>query len=316
MSFASTTEHSFLLQMAREGAAARKADGIVDPERDAVLARFEAGDFRFRRQDGTMEGLTPAATVKADSDLKPQSNPTGKNHSNDRAVRMATANQVRALHNMARAGRKLGVDAELCERAEQVSEEITSFSTASALMDQLGGKLDAARDSATKADGFVQRGTVLSPKQVDLIMTMGAERGQHFERGAVEQMSVEEFRHTFAELKRTARTNEVPREQPRPASTETVGEGVYLLDGEYYRVLRAVHGSGNLYAKVFDPETQRFEYARGAMRKLRPEHKVTEEQAKAFGAAYGRCVRCAKVLTKDESKERMMGDVCAGKMGF
>lgn len=44
--------------------------------------------------------------------------------------------------------------------------------------------------------------------------------------------------------------------------------------------------------------------------------KVTQDEAKAFGALYGRCIRCHRELTKEESIERMMGDTCAGKMGF
>jgi hypothetical protein len=59
-----------------------------------------------------------------------------------------------------------------------------------------------------------------------------------------------------------------------------------------------------------------FEYTPGAMRTLKPEWRMSIEEAKQFGALYGTCVRCSRTLTKEESIERAMGPVCAGKANW
>lgn len=47
-----------------------------------------------------------------------------------------------------------------------------------------------------------------------------------------------------------------------------------------------------------------------------PTWRVTREEAAAFGALYGVCIRCGRDLTAEVSIERAMGPVCAGKMGW
>jgi len=96
---------------------------------------------------------------------------------------------------------------------------------------------------------------------------------------------------------------------PQPA-VEQVTEGIYLREGVVYKV-QAARGLGNLYAKVL--EGKRFEYAAGAIRDLRPEHKMTLEQAEEYGARYGVCCQCGRTLTKKESVDAGIGPICAGK---
>lgn len=113
---------------------------------------------------------------------------------------------------------------------------------------------------------------------------------------------------------------------PRIKITE---DGMYRLDDTIYKVQVAVHGSGHLYAKrlvidapavrdadgnVVAPTEAHFERDESAVRKLRPEHRLTAEDAKAFGDLYGMCVRCAATLTDEESIARGTGPVCAGKI--
>lgn len=122
---------------------------------------------------------------------------------------------------------------------------------------------------------------------------------------------------------------------------QQVDEGFYCMDGTVYKVQIAVHGSGKPYAKAlicelltpqevekefarlatgYKPSGDqvfskgRWEYARGVVRQLRPEHRLTREQAAELGKLYGCCVRCGATLTREESIERGMGPVCAGKM--
>lgn len=109
-------------------------------------------------------------------------------------------------------------------------------------------------------------------------------------------------------------------------------EGMHRLDGVIYKVQRAVHGSGRLYAKELvttdttcggcetcDGEDLclrtdvRFEYASGMIRRLSEATRLTLEEAKAFGALYGACCVCGKTLTNEDSIEAGIGPVCASR---
>lgn len=105
-----------------------------------------------------------------------------------------------------------------------------------------------------------------------------------------------------------------------------VGEGMFVdPDGTIYKVQVAHHGSGQLYAKQLikldEPKIVRgkevgygFVYVPGAIRRLRPEWKMTRDEAAAWGKLYGYCVRCGTILTLEESQDRGLGRVCYGKM--
>jgi hypothetical protein len=110
---------------------------------------------------------------------------------------------------------------------------------------------------------------------------------------------------------------------------------MYRLGETFYKVQVAVHGSGKPYAKRLVPQdlckdcgheesqtehldhefqpTWQFQYAPGAIKELRPEHKLSLEQAKEFGALYGTCCCCGRTLTNEESIENGIGSICAGK---
>lgn len=124
----------------------------------------------------------------------------------------------------------------------------------------------------------------------------------------------------------TYHLNECP---PAPPKAEMVAltDGMYRLpNGDVYKVQVAHHGSGNLYAKKlhiredYDIELHgkrkgTFEYERGAMKKLRPEYKMTLEEAKAFGTLYGMCCVCGAILTDEYSIANGIGPICGSK-GF
>lgn len=113
-----------------------------------------------------------------------------------------------------------------------------------------------------------------------------------------------------------------------------ITEGFYETpEGVIYKVQRAVHGSGHLYAKrlfiVEGPEDSvmgldgqqklvsekhgEFRMERGAIRRLRPEWKLNRERAQALGKLYGFCIRCGATLTDETSIAQGMGPVCAGR---
>jgi hypothetical protein len=120
----------------------------------------------------------------------------------------------------------------------------------------------------------------------------------------------------LAELRTAAR-------RPTPAKGgEELADGTYVLDGSIYKVRHAVHGSGRQYASLLVPPVQEgadatWEYkGQAPLRQLTAEHLLTAELAKQYGALYGVCVRCGRVLTREDSIERMMGSTCYGKSGF
>lgn len=135
----------------------------------------------------------------------------------------------------------------------------------------------------------------------------------------------------------------LPRKEREPQAE--VPEGMHSLDGRIYKVQRAVHGSGNLYAKrltaVSHPAASdgrcycsdlqgvlcgvcrepgqtewAFEYAPGVMKYLSEATAMTLEQAKEFGQTYGQCVRCGRTLTDEDSVALGIGPICAGKEGW
>ena len=83
-----------------------------------------------------------------------------------------------------------------------------------------------------------------------------------------------------------------------------------------------MHGSGLLYAKRLNQDDGQWDYAPGAVRRLELSQKMSLEDALQFAKQtglnpnsqlYGRCWKCKLPLTKEESMERGMGGVCAGK---
>ena len=97
----------------------------------------------------------------------------------------------------------------------------------------------------------------------------------------------------------------------RPAITD----GLYRSpDGSVYKVQKAVHGSGNLYAKRLEVDpgsrTGTFVYEPGAIRRIDPAWRMTKEDAIAFGSLYGCCCACGRTLTDEKSIEAGIGPIC------
>ena len=102
-----------------------------------------------------------------------------------------------------------------------------------------------------------------------------------------------------------------------PTAPAELEAGFYeLTAGMVVKVQLAVHGSGNLYAKRLNTETGKFEYQPGLINLVRERGtRLTVERARELGQLYGMCIRCGATLTDEDSIERGMGPVCAGK-GF
>lgn len=108
----------------------------------------------------------------------------------------------------------------------------------------------------------------------------------------------------------------MPRREAEAAPEAASLEGMHRVNGTIYKVQRAVHGSGHLYAKVLvqDGDDWSFEYAAGALRSLSAATRLTLEEAKEWGALYGSCCVCSKTLTNEESIAAGIGPVCAGRL--
>ncbi len=100
--------------------------------------------------------------------------------------------------------------------------------------------------------------------------------------------------------------------------------GIYRVGDRIFKVLPS-RSSDRHYAKELTgfhwveglPEADeegtklRFVYAKGAMREIRAEHRVSLEFEKAFGQLVGSCIDCGKLLTKEESIAYGKGPVCS-----
>lgn len=114
----------------------------------------------------------------------------------------------------------------------------------------------------------------------------------------------------------------IPKEATTTKPASIASEGMYRNPdtGAIYKVQRAVHGSGRNYAKELlelpvrdGKKTHEFVIARGMVYKLKPEWKMTLEEAKVWGALYGSCCVCGRTLTCEDSIELGIGPVCATK---
>lgn len=111
----------------------------------------------------------------------------------------------------------------------------------------------------------------------------------------------------------------LPRKQVATvAQAEPLTAGMYRVGDDIFKVQVAVHGSGNLYAKRLVVngvgEKASFEYAPGVVRTLTQADRMSLEDAKAFGALYGTCCVCGRVLTNEVSIEAGIGPVCSGRL--
>lgn len=113
---------------------------------------------------------------------------------------------------------------------------------------------------------------------------------------------------------------ELPRKQSIVAQPQ-VGPGMYENEDGVF-IVKRTQDKQRLYAKRMIEITGdrlnhadryvkiEFEYAPGAIRTLRPEHKMSLEHAKELSLRYGKCIVCGHGLKAAKSVERLIGPVC------
>lgn len=154
-----------------------------------------------------------------------------------------------------------------------------------------------------RADVNVTEANLASPSQVSLINNLMTERGQD-----VSSLTPENLTKIQASV-----LIDTLRKIPVPASAAPVKlePGMYKVGDEVFKVQQS-RQSGNLYAKRL--EAHGFEYAAGAIRKIKPEHRMTLDEAKAYGRETGVCCNCGAELTDPKSIEAGIGPICASRI--
>lgn len=112
---------------------------------------------------------------------------------------------------------------------------------------------------------------------------------------------------------------------PFKTPTHAIEDGMYQdpNSGTIWKVQynKATGDGRHLYAKRLHVEQIaenewhcHFAYEGGAIRDIKPEWRMTLEQAKTFGALYGVCCVCGRTLTDEVSIEEGIGPICGGRL--
>lgn len=116
---------------------------------------------------------------------------------------------------------------------------------------------------------------------------------------------------------------------PKPAVLQELQDGMYRNPntGTIYKVYHTVHGNNIQVAKRLminnsdaayyegqGPVRVKFKYeGRAPLKHLKPEYRLSLEQAREFGALYGTCCVCARTLTNELSIALGIGPVCGDR---
>lgn len=93
----------------------------------------------------------------------------------------------------------------------------------------------------------------------------------------------------------------------RPAELD---EGMYKVGDDIFKVYFTQ--AGHIATKQLTEDG--FEYTgRKPLAKIKPEHRMTLDQAKEYGKVTGTCCNCGRLLTNEDSIEAGIGPICAGK---
>jgi hypothetical protein len=148
-----------------------------------------------------------------------------------------------------------------------------------------------------------------SDKQVHWILTIAAELGTPRDEAAVKAMPAKEA-STLLDI-----LFEASKAQRAARRNNGVDDGFYRLGGQFVKVVWNQAGTRK-YALLYDGAHWDYESANGVYGRLTPDMALSVEDAKGFGALYGKCVYCHRKLTDDRSIEVGYGKDCAGQRGL
>jgi hypothetical protein len=158
----------------------------------------------------------------------------------------------------------------------------------------------------------------MSERQFNYLRKLIVEREYNTDLTVDEQVSILDRSFKYMKISSATASLMIDRAKTSPVRTVMktrgpVPDGIYFYLGDYVKVLHAVNGSGRQYTKKFNRTTESWDYTPGLLGCLVSADRLTEEQAKEFGALYGRCVVCGRTLTDEESIEYGIGPVCRAK---
>ncbi len=111
---------------------------------------------------------------------------------------------------------------------------------------------------------------------------------------------------TLPTLRATVRASYSAQTVERPESEQLDTDAIYFTDCQYVRLFES--RTGNLYAKVLDIVSRRWEYAPGIVRNVKASDRLTVDQCAALPFSW--CIRCGAELSDPVSIARRMGPVC------
>ena len=161
-----------------------------------------------------------------------------------------------------------------------------------------------------------------TPAQVNFLRKLadaafGVERPAHIAdlaaRGVLDDLGA-----TSREIDALKVKADAARATARAKVAEDLAVGMYRdpESGIIFRVVKS-RETGRLYAKrltVLNANSARFSYDGGAVYRIKPEWRMSLDEAKAWGLQYGICCVCAADLTDPKSVAAGIGPVCAKRV--
>jgi hypothetical protein len=124
-------------------------------------------------------------------------------------------------------------------------------------------------------------------------------------------------RNTIDMLFAYKRAHAAPRATAAPPVAPVdglVADRLYRIGDDIFRTVASKGTEGRMYAKVLNTETRKWDYAPGAIGRIRPEHRMSVEDAEAVSAKWAWCIRCGIELEAEKSVARGIGPVCIKKI--
>lgn len=178
---------------------------------------------------------------------------------------------------------------------------------------------DAGRAAPALNEGHASGEPMATEKQVGYIRDMTERKvmpeatRELLRETLVKGITFEKASKIIPHLKKFAWAPKEPKER--------AADGMYWMPGHgIYRVQTAPNSDFRVAKKLVvtdlgnGKKKGRFERQDHMVYKLKPEHRMTEEEAAKYGALYGFCIVCGRTLTHEDSIAAGIGPVCASKV--
>ena len=148
-------------------------------------------------------------------------------------------------------------------------------------------------------------------KQINFLIKLLAEKIEDQAQSLAAITWVQE--HKLSKATASAKIDEymkLPSVRKAFSSTPELDEGMYKVGEDIFKVYFTQ--AGHIATKQLTPDG--FEYTgRKPLAVIKPEHRMTLDEAKAYGKVTGTCCNCGRLLTNEDSIEAGIGPICASK---